>query len=106
LRNIVVDPFLIGAGAEIILKSMQAPLTQIKPSAKGNSNCLHKATLRHFRHCGTHFSPAYGFSLRLAFCELALAAESVAGLTVQALRYRDRSFTAASTIVVPSSKDA
>jgi hypothetical protein len=24
LRNIVVDPFLIGAGAEIILKAMQA----------------------------------------------------------------------------------
>ena len=34
LRNIVVDPFLIGAEAEIILKSMQAPLTQIKPSAR------------------------------------------------------------------------
>jgi hypothetical protein len=37
LRNIVVDPFLIGAGAEIILKAMQAPLTQIKPSAKGKA---------------------------------------------------------------------
>jgi len=39
---------LIGAGAEIILKSMQAPLTQIKPSAKGNSDCLQKATLRNW----------------------------------------------------------
>ena len=29
--------------------------------------------------------------MRLGFCELALAAESVAGLIVQALRYRDRS---------------
>jgi hypothetical protein len=58
LRNIVVDPFLIGAGAEIILKSMQALLTQIKPGAKGYSDGLQKATLRHFRHCGTQFRSA------------------------------------------------